>query len=300
MSEAHEVAEALAARAEIVAASLLGQPTNVTHAEWRWGRRGSLSLVIEGQRRGLWFDHERGIGGDMLDLVSDRLEKNLCEAVHIARSEFLCSTPTPLSKSKNALKRCDNAEQGIMFALSQWADTVPLRGSVGERYFAHHRKLDIKLLGDLVRTFRWQARTNAIFAQARTNAIFALMTDPVTQKPCGVHRTFLKGDGSKLTRKMLGRQGVIRLSPDDEVTHGLGIVEGIEDGMAVLSCGWHPVWVVTSAGAIARLPVLRGIEALTIFADGDVAGLQAARACAARWEYAGREAHVLPPLVRKS
>ena len=75
MSNAHQIAEVLRVEVQMVATSLLGPPAQVTHAELRWGRRGSLSIVIKGHKRGLWFDHERGIGGDMLDLICDQREK---------------------------------------------------------------------------------------------------------------------------------------------------------------------------------------------------------------------------------
>ena len=96
---------------------------------------------------------------------------------------------------------------------------------------------------------------------------------------------------------MLGRQGVVRLSPDEAISFGLGITEGIEDGLAVLLSGWSPVWAATSAGAIARLPVLCGVETLTIFADADDPGLQAAQACGARWCDASREVSIASPRV---
>ena len=82
---------------------------------------------------------------------------------------------------------------------------------------------------------------------------------------------------------MLGSQGVVRVSPDEDVTHGLGIAEGVEDALAILASGWEPVWAATSAGMIERFPVLPGIECLTIFADNDGAGVTAAQACAERW-----------------
>jgi putative DNA primase/helicase len=174
----------------------------------------------------------------------------------------------------------------VQSAVKIWAESIPLPGTLGEHYFKHLRNLDMEVLGDCAHAIRWHERISAVVG---------LMTDPITGKPCGVHRTFLNRDGRKLTRKMLGIQGVIHLSADAEVSFGLGIVEGIEDGLAVLLCGWHPVWVATSAGAISRLPVLSGVDALTIFADGDSAGMKAAAACASRWRYAGREANVLLP-----
>jgi hypothetical protein len=160
---------------------------------------------------------------------------------------------------------------------------------LAERYFVEHRKIDVAQL-DLEHCLRWHAGIQAVVA---------LMTDPVSNKPIGIHRTFLDADGAKIERKMLGRQGVIRLSPDSEVTMGLGISEGLEDGLGVLLSGWVPIWVATSAGAIARFPLLRGIEALTIFPDADSAGITAAKACAARWHSARVEARICRPPTRE-
>jgi putative DNA primase/helicase len=125
--------------------------------------------------------------------------------------------------------------------------------------------------------------------------MLALMTDPITREPCGVHRTFLDSSARKLERKMLGKQGVIRICPDADVTEGLGICEGIEDALAIRQCGWCPIWAATCAGAIARFSVLPGVQALTIFTDIDAAGSQAARRCSTRWRDAGRDVAVVLP-----
>ena len=36
---------------------------------WRWGRKGSLSVVVGGAKAGMWFDHVAGDGGGFVDLV---------------------------------------------------------------------------------------------------------------------------------------------------------------------------------------------------------------------------------------
>ena len=166
-----------------------------------------------------------------------------------------------------------------------WGETVLLAGSLGARYLVDHRKLDIAGLS-LGHVLRWHSGIQALVA---------LMTYPVSGEPSGIHRTYLQRDGAKRERKMLGRQGAIRLSPDDAVTMGLGITEGIEDGLAVLLSGWAPVWAATSAGAIARFPVLPGIEALTLFADSDAAGRKSAEACRERWLAAGLDVVIAQP-----
>lgn len=59
----------LRARVPELAVELLGKPTFRAGQEWRWGRKGSLSVVIAGALAGMWFDHEEGRGGWFSDLV---------------------------------------------------------------------------------------------------------------------------------------------------------------------------------------------------------------------------------------
>lgn len=181
---------------------------------------------------------------------------------------------------------CDDAKARTRVALRFWHETVPIAGALAECYLVEHRKLDVRRRLTLDHCLRWHVGLQAVVA---------LMTDPVSGKPIGVHRTFLDADGAKVERKMLGRQGVVCLSPDGAVTAALGISEGVEDGLAVLLSGWSPVWAATSAGAIARFPLLAGIEALTIFADADQAGQRAAEICAERWLADGRDVRIAAP-----
>lgn len=134
--------------------------------------------------------------------------------------------------------------------------------------------------------------------------MMALVTDVVTARPISLHFTRLNAAGTAkadLERPKLlltGHRksgGCIRLSPDDEVTLGLGLAEGIETALAVMRMGWSPVWATVDAGNLKSFPVLPGIEALTVFADHDPAGLDAARACARRWREAGREVCIATP-----
>lgn len=139
--------------------------------------------------------------------------------------------------------------------------------------------------------------------QERYPAMLALITDAETSRPCGIHRTFINQDGNgkadcKPNKMMLGRakNAVIRLTPDENSMRGLGIAEGVENGLAILGIGWATVWVALSSGGIANFPVLPNMEALTIFADNDKAGQDAAEKCALRWAQAGREVLIHTPL----
>jgi putative DNA primase/helicase len=281
------VARALAHRTEEIALALLGEPSFATPRGWRWGRRGSLWLSRVGETRGRWYDHERGKGGDLLDLLARERNLTLKEAI-LAALELgggIGRVGAHQTRSTEALRKGN--EGRIQYALRLWREASPLHGSLGERYFVEHRKLEVYKL-PLDHVLRWHKHLSAIVA---------LMPDPSTGKSVGLHRTFLNSSGAKIERKMVGRQGVVRLSLDDGATYGVGITEGIEDGLAVLLSGWSPVWAATSAGAVARFPVLSGVEALTIFADADEPGLEAARACCVRWRDAGREVSIASPRV---
>src|SRR6476620_3770001 len=41
-----------------------------TRKEMQWGAKGSFSLVIAGSKDGLWFDHEIGRGGDIIEFIT--------------------------------------------------------------------------------------------------------------------------------------------------------------------------------------------------------------------------------------
>lgn len=166
-------------------------------------------------------------------------------------------------------------------ALSIWARAVPISGTLAETYLASR---GISFDGDALRF------------HPGSRAMIALMTDAITGEPCGVHRTFLDRDGKKIDRKMLGRAAgaVVRLAADEVVTRGLGIAEGIE---TALRAPFWPMWACLSAGTMKTFPVLPGITSLSVFADQDKAGLDAANACGERWHAAGAEVIMAAPLI---
>ena len=249
--DASSLARALADRTEEVAAALLGEPSAVLRREHRWGRRGSLSLCRLGPKRGYFYDHERGEGGDLLTLIARERSVTLGEAIRIAKHEFLGGIAITRARKgrQHSLGERKDESGRTAIALRTWSEAVPIAGTLAERYFVEHRKLDLRHLSEIRHALRWHGGIRAVVG---------LMTDPVSGEPTGVHRTFVDAGGAKIERKMLGRQGVIRLSLDDSVTTSIGIAEGLEDALAILLSGWSPVWAATSAGAIARFPILAG------------------------------------------
>ena len=302
-----ELRAALRARAAEVGEALLGQPAWRRRSELRWGRRGSLALAIAGERAGLWHDHERGEGGDLLALVMRERRCDFPAALDWARGFVGEPQPLPCRDLHKppppppAPAALDDAEREpsatLDLARRLWREAVPAAETLVETYFAHR---GLRLEPGMPLRFHpraWRNRANGPPA----SAMVALMTCPERNEPTGVHVTYLRADGrgkadGASPKVMLGKRGVIRLSPDEEVTLGIGIAEGIETSVAIMQrLDWRPVWAATCAGAVASFPVLPGLDAITIFADGDTAGVRAAEACARRWAEAGREATIWTP-----
>src|SRR5207302_10520980 len=130
----------------------------------------------------------------------------------------------------------------------------------------------------------------------------ALFRDIRTNEPKAIHRTALTPDGQKIDRMSLGPKGggAIKLVPDEDVTEGLAIAEGIETALAGMALNFRPMWALGTAGELARFPVLSGIECLTILVDNDASGTGQASAleCSRRWTSMGREVfRVVPTAV---
>ena len=290
------------ARCAEVAEALLGPPTSRGRNEWRWGRKGSLSLIIAGERAGLWCDHESGTGGDPFALIMRERRCGFAEAVQFAR-DFLGASPDPTRHDTRSAPPAapDYAEREpsatLDLARRLWREAVPAAETLVETYFAHR---GLRLEPGMPLRFHpraWRNRANG----PPGPAMVALMTCPARNEPVGVHLTYLRHDGrgkadGPAQKVMFGKRGVIRLSPDEETTLGLGLAEGIETAVAVMQrLGWRPVWAATCAGAVSTFPIISGLDAITIFADSDPAGMRAAEACARRWSEAGREVTIWTP-----
>ncbi len=123
-------------------------------------------------------------------------------------------------------------------------------------------------------------------------AMVAAMVNIHTNEFQGIHRTRLDPKDKAMFGPAKG--AAVKLTPDEDVTYGLHICEGIETGLALMDMGFKPLWACLSAGGIAKFPILIRVDSLTIFADNDKSqtGQNAALECGARWQSAGKEVRI--------
>lgn len=79
--------DALVDRAPELAIALLGHPNAALSSkqELRFGTNGSLAVVVAGPKAGSYFDHENGVGGDLLTLAMHTRGCGFREALDFAR-----------------------------------------------------------------------------------------------------------------------------------------------------------------------------------------------------------------------
>jgi hypothetical protein len=183
-----------------------------------------------------------------------------------------------------------------------WDEAVDPRGTLVDTYLGRRAlRLTSDVAGSVVRFHPrcpWRDdETETIVRKPTLVAAFRSIANPLIIT--AVHRTALSPAGEKLRRKMLGPSGdaAIMVDPDEAVTTGLVVGEGLETVLAARQLGWRPAWALGSAGAIAKFPVLSGIECITVLAELDDTGAnaRAIEAVGDRWLSAGREVLIVSP-----
>lgn len=180
-------------------------------------------------------------------------------------------------------------------ALRIWDETRDVRGTLAETYLASRGLTLDDRSRESVRfhpALRFGAKTSP--------GMVALYRDLRTDEPRAIQRTFLSPEGQKLERWMLGpvQNAAVKLDPDDEVSERLIVGEGVESCLAAREYRYRPCWALGSAGAIARLPVLPGVERLAILGEKGDGGAneRATRDCARRWKATGAEVKWIEPM----
>ncbi|MCC6008873.1 MAG: toprim domain-containing protein [Rhodobacteraceae bacterium] len=273
----------LRARVPELAVELLGKPTSSAGQEWRWGRKGSLSLVVAGPKAGMWFDHEAGEGGGFVDLVArihgvSRKDAITWTAARIGLQQFAgeqrsCigfadaatkTTAAPAARSSEATETgkvseaspSEAAEQAASRAARIWAAASPAPDN--------HPYLVAKRVAPL--SLRRDARGHLVVplqdVDGHLHSLEFIAAD-------GTKR-FLAGGAKKGHFAVVGAEP----GPLSKPTGPLLICEGWATGASLHIATGHRVIAAMDAGNL--MPVAEGLRArfpdadLVIVADNDV------------------------------
>ena len=256
----------------------------------------SMSVRLSSQSPTGWITHS--YVGDPFDLCRDFVTSKLGLDPDVWRSRSQGQArPTPVFTVPEPAPEPDDAAR-IARARAIFDEAGPATESIVEVYLAG-RGLRLNLLSDVHSVVRFSERASwrddATGEVIRVPAMIACMRSIADDAITAIHKTRLTPAGVKVGRKMQGLAGgaAIKLSADDEVTHGLHVAEGLETALAGLQLGLRPCWALGSAGGISSFPVLAGVEALSLLAENDAANARAVALCAERWAAAGSEVSII-------
>jgi len=183
-------------------------------------------------------------------------------------------------------------------ALALWKEAGSIRGTLAERYLSEVRKIDLAALPtDVDQVLRFHPLC-PFGPGLRHPCLLALLRNPTTDAPTGIHRIALTRAAEKIDRRTLGQMGAVKLWPAGS---RLVIGEGIETVLAAATripyrgTPLQPAWSALSTGLLETFPILPGCERLIILVDNDFTGKAAAASCAERWSRAGRTVVRLTP-----
>ncbi len=138
--------------AELVVERLLGKPNEKLSSatEWRYGNKGSFSIKMAGDKRGLWHNFETNESGNLITLIQKGMSLNFSETLKYVSETFGNIKPTTLlfkgnvnmdSLSKTETNNKATSEKGNTdkYAQKLAKESLPITRTIVEKYLKEHR-----------------------------------------------------------------------------------------------------------------------------------------------------------------
>ncbi len=267
-----------------------------TGAERRWGTRGSFSVELTAAKRGLWFDHEAGEGGDAFDLIQREHRLSFKKALAWARNWLGDADGHPPgfhSRPKPAAHEAvpDETEAKRARAKSLWDAGVPINGTPAETYL-RARGIDPPEWPDRL---RW----------SRTTKELLVRLDQSEGSFSALQRIRLNPDGSAIANSE-GRKIKLSLGPvkGAAAKFGVGangpliIAEGPETALSLWSATGYETWAICGVIGQANLATVPLDRLIVACPDDDPRKAQAvtqAKKAIRRWQREGRKVVIATP-----
>lgn len=245
-------------------------------------RRPSLTVYDQGRK---FKCFGCGAQGDVIDFVQRLHNVGTREAAEMLGARAL---PRVTIAMPAAQPREDRREEVIAIARA----SVPATDTLGEVYLRSRG-----LVLPIPETVRY-----AELPYGRTGPPHPTLVTLITSTAgalVAIQRTYLNSAGTgkasvSKPKLSLGsvRGGAIRLAP---CADQLIIAEGLEDALTLQQELGRPAWVSVGTSNLVSMELPASVTSVTIGADADAAGEQAARSAAERFASQGRQVRIIRP-----
>ncbi|MBO1081857.1 DUF7146 domain-containing protein [Roseomonas haemaphysalidis] len=290
-----EIRAGLTASVEALCDMLLGKPSSKVGGDWRYGRHGSLSVMVRGARKGSWFDHEADEGGDLLALIRRERGGDFPVTLEWARGflgmgdavrpERVVRAPAP-PKTEVDADEAAKAERARRY----WAEGHEITETVAEHYLTDARRIARPVAG-WPSVLRFHPARKALMVAA-TNAAGTVQAVQLIHLTDGARKR--PEEPGRPTKQSFGPQAgaVVRLAGSKDA---LLLAEGPETGLSVWASTGRETWIALGSMSKLELPALRKA---VICADDDGRDKPAAKAlrkAIGRWRGEARDIGVALP-----
>ncbi len=261
-------------------------------------------------RKNVFHCRRCGVGGDTIALVQHLDGCDFPSAIEILtggtiarRQPLISSEKLRLQRERRAREQQEDDRRRTIAALRIWDSAGDWRGTDGDAYL-RNRCIDV---AEIPRDADVRWHPACPWQTGVHPCLVLLLTDTISREPRAIQRIAV-ARGQKVGKLSLGPSAgtVARLWPDENVKKGLVVGEGVETCLAAATrvhfrgALLRPAWATCGKSNLASLPVLAGVDSLTLLVDHDDAGIAAANQCAQRWRSAGREVFRLTPTAWKA
>ncbi len=255
-----------------LARELLGEPSESDRHELRWGRNGSLALVIGGEKAGRWHDHEAQEGGDVFRLIQRARSCDFTTALAWA-AEWAGVAREPLPPPERG--HPSTAELARRLA----GEMRPISGTDAFRYLAETRGIDPAALDRLPReSVGYHPRVR--HKSGHTGPALVLVGRDGAGSVQFGHVVFLAGpkkatvSPAKLSFGPVTGAAVQLLGVGE--ASAVVLTEGPEDGLTAWSVTGATTWICCGVANFSKVPLPAGV-AVILAAQNDPPGSPAAK-----------------------
>ncbi len=148
MLDAKAVYQNLLGQAEVVVENILGKRNQaLSHGNsWRYGSKGSLSIQMAGDHRGLWNNFETGEKGNLFGLIQSHLGLGFKEALdyaaNITGDKWRTQQGSKVQAVQKPVEKAPEESRSAIYAKQLVAESKPIEGTLVETYLKETRRIE--------------------------------------------------------------------------------------------------------------------------------------------------------------